>query len=205
MNERLDRYEADREHLLRALARKRIRGWVPAQVVAAAILECGWVIRRVAEMNPQLLGLCCAEARVICIPTDFRQRLRVPATAAQLYLETLAHELAHVRLHAQEMLEDTTKNKSWEQEADDYSRVFLIPRVSLCRQAPMRLLLQAETQEERWRHILSLAKEFRVTGWFLSSALELYGLIRIEKRRRLVEVQPAAHDLVRRFSFGRSA
>lgn len=205
MNQRLDRYEADREHLLGVLDRRQICSRVPAWLVHEAILECGWSIRRVAGMNSELLGVCCAEERVVQIPTDFRQRLRVPVTAMQVYYETLAHELAHIRLHAQAMLTSRRKDSAWEREADLYARVFLVPVVQLASRPALQRLLYAQSQQECWRNILCLAEDFRVTGWFLSSALELYGLIRVQKNRRLVEVLPAAHELVGRFALAWSA
>ena len=205
MNQRLDLYEADREQLLGALSRRHIRCRVPARLVHEAILECGWSIQRLSGMRSALLGLCCAEERAIQIPTDFRQRLRVPATARLVYHETLAHELAHIRLHAQTMLMQRLKDSAWENEADVYARVFLVPRAQLLGKPAMQRLLDAQSQQELWRNILCLAQEFCVTGWFLSSALELYGFIRMQKKRRLVEVLPVAHELVGRFVLAWSA
>lgn len=205
MEYRLERYADDREHLLLELRRKGVRGWVPAQVVRDAILHCDWRIERVYGLNAGLLGMCCAERQVVEIPTDFRQRLRVPSTAPAVMNETYAHELGHIRLHAEQMMKLTTKKRSWEKEADDYARVFLVPLVSLMTRMPMASLLRAETPQNRWYHVLRLAEEFRVTGWFLASALQMYGLAHVEPRRRHVQVLPLAHELARRFAFGRMA
>ena len=59
MNKSWENYAEDREHLLLALRRKGVRGWVPAQLVRDAILECGWRIERAYGLEPSLLGLCC--------------------------------------------------------------------------------------------------------------------------------------------------
>ncbi|MBX3167609.1 MAG: hypothetical protein KF760_09360 [Candidatus Eremiobacteraeota bacterium] len=201
----LDNFAKDRERLLLALRRKGVRGGVPAQVVREAILHCQWRIQRVENLHPSLLGLCCPEERVLKLPVDFRQRLRVPETAAAVMNETLAHELGHVRLHLAQMLEQTIKRRIWEKEAGVYARVFLVPIVNLVTRFPMAKLLQAETQQQRWRQVSRLAEEFRVTGWFLASALEMYGLAQVDSRRRLIQVLPLAHELARRFAFGRMA
>jgi Zn-dependent peptidase ImmA (M78 family) len=142
---------------------------------------------------------------VVQVPTDFRRRLRVPETARAVMNETLAHELGHMRLHAQAMLELQTKQRDWEKQANRYARVFLVPLTSLLSRLPMQLLLEAEDEVQRWRLVLRLAEEFEVTGWFMGSALEMYGLAHISHRRRLVRVQPLAHELVRRFAFARTA
>lgn len=205
MDERLKDYAEDREQLLLALRRQGLRGWVPAQLVRDALLHCGWRIERVYGLPDSLLGLCCAEERVVKVPVDFRRRLRVPETAAAMMNETLAHELGHIRLHAQQMLQLKTKKRGWEREADDYARVFLVPLVKLMTRWPMMQLLEAETQQQRWHQLLRLAEEFRVTGWFLASVLERYGLAQVEPRRRLVEVLPRAYELARAFAFGRLA
>ena len=198
----LENYAEDRERLLLNLRRKGVRGWVPAQLVREAILECKWRIERVHGLNERLLGLCCPEVSVLRIPVDFRQRLRVPKTAAAVLNETLAHELGHIRLHARQMLQEGVKKRSWEREADDYARVFLVPLVSLLGHSSMTWLLRAESQQQLWAQVLRLAEEFRVTGWFMGSVLEMYGLIRIERRRRLIEVLPEAHSLNWTFALG---
>lgn len=200
-----ENYADDREHLLLALRRKGVRAWVPAQLVRDAILECKWRIERVYGLEPSLLSLCCPEEQVVKIPVDFRRRLRVPETAAAMMNETLAHELGHIRLHARQMLDEGIKKRAWGKEAGDYARVFLVPLVSLMTRLPMVKLLQAETQQQRWGQVLRLAEEFRVTGWFMRGVLEMYGLVRIEEKRRLLEVLPEAHSLARRFAFGRMA
>ncbi len=58
MEYRLERYADDREHLLLELRRKGVRGWVPAQVVRDAILQCQWRIERVHGLQAGLLGVC---------------------------------------------------------------------------------------------------------------------------------------------------
>lgn len=199
-----ENYADDREHLLLALRRKGVRGWVPAQLVRDAILECKWRIERVYGLEPSLLGLCCPEKQVVKIPVDFRRRLRLPETAAAVLNETLAHELGHIRLHARLMLEEGVQKRGWGKEAEDYARVFLVPLVSLVTRLPMTRLMQAETQQQRWGRVLRLAEEFRVTGWFMGGVLEMYGLVRIDRRRQL-EVLPEAQTLARRFAFGRMA
>ena len=202
---RLEEYAEDREQLLLALRRQGVRRWVPAQLVREAILHCNWRIERAMGMESELLGLCDAEARAVRVPVDFRQRLRVPETAAAVMNETLAHELGHIRLHARQMLEQTTKKRAWEREADDYARVFLVPLVTLMTRFPMRKLLEADTAPQRWAQLLRLACEFRVTGWFLADTLEMYGLAHIEPTRRRVQVLPRAHELLRRCAFARLA
>lgn len=205
MEQRQKDYAEDRERILLALRRVGVRGWVPAQVVREAILQCGWGIQRVEGLPVGLLGLCCPEEQILKVPVDFRRRLRVPETAAAMMNETLAHELGHIRLHAAQMLEQQSKKRGWEREADDYARAFLVPIVQLMTRWPMRRLLEAESQQQRWHQVLRLAEEFRVTGWFLASALEMYGLAQIDPRRRLVEILPVAHELSRRFAFARMA
>lgn len=205
MRDDLETYAEDRERLLLELRRQGWRAWVPARLVRRAILLCGWRIERCHGMASSLLGLCCPESQVIQVPTDFRQRLRVPQTARAVMNETLAHELGHLRLHAPAMLKHQTKQRGWEKEANDYARVFLVPLLSLLNRLPMELLLKAEDDVQRWRLVLRLADEFEVTGWFMGSALEMYGLAHISHRRRLVRIQPLAHELVRRFAFARTA
>jgi len=205
MENRVEHYAEDRERLLLDLRRKGLRAWVPAELVRDAILHCGWRIERTQGMEASLLGLCCPEQQVLKVPTDFRRRLRVPETAKAMMNETLAHELGHIRLHAQFMLDHTTKRRGWEGQANQYARVFLVPLVTLMTRFPMRRLLEEEDDVRRWAHVLRLAEEFRVTGWFMGSVLEMYGVAKIERRRRRVEVLPLAHELARRFALVRSA
>lgn len=197
-------YAEDREHLLLTLRRKGVRAWVPALLVRDAILECKWRIERVYGLEPGLLALCCPEEQVVKIPVDFRRRLRLPETAAAVLNETLAQKLGHIRLHARLMLEEGVRKRGWSKEVEDYARVFLVPLVSLVTRLPMTRLMHAETQQQRWGQVLRLAEEFRVTGWFMGGVLEMYGLVRIDRRRQL-EVLPEAQTLVRRFAFGRMA
>lgn len=203
-NRSWEHYAEDREHLLLALRRKGVRGWVPAQLVRDAILECGWRIERAYGLEPSLLGLCCPEERVVKIPVDFRRRLRVPETAAAVLNETLAHELGRIRLHAEQPVEGVKRGVEQKKEADDYARTFLVPLVVLVTRLPMDSLLRAETQQQRWTQVRRLAEEFGVTGWFMACALQMYGLIRLGRRRE-IEILPEAQIVVRRFAFARMA
>ncbi len=204
MNKSWENYAEDREHLLLALRRKGVRGWVPAQLVRDAILECGWRIERAYGLEPSLLGLCCPEEQAVKIPVDFRRRLRVPETAAAVLNETLAHELGRIRLYADQPVKGVKKTMEQKKEADDYARTFLVPLVALVTRLPMESLLRAETQQQRWSQVRRLAEEFGVTGWFMSRVLQMYGLIRLGQRRE-IEVLPEAHAVARRFAFARLA
>ena len=203
MNILIENYAEDRERLLLALRRKGVRGWVPAQVLRDAILECGWRIERSYGMQPGLLSLFCPEQSLLKIPVDFRRRLWVPETAAAVLNETLARELGRIRLQPAQML-DGAKKKAWERETAEYARVFLVPLVALATRMPMSKLVEAETQQQRWTQVSRLAEEFRVTSWFMACALRMYGMIWMGQRRH-IEVLPEAQSVVGRYAFARLA
>ena len=195
MEHRLEVYAEDRERLLMTLRRKGIRGWVPAQVLREAILECGWRIERGYGVEASVLALCCPEQRVVHLPVDFRRRLRVPETEGPMLNETLAQQLGQIRLNGPDKRRD----------ADDYARVFLVPLVKLMTRLPMLEMLKAEKEQHRWYQLQRLALEFRVTVWFLGMTLEMYELAHVDQGRRRIKLLPASYELARRFAFGRLA
>ena len=185
------RYAADCERLLGRVRRRFRRDFVvPAEVVQEAIWACNFRIACEELESDTDLAVCDADRRRVVLCKDFALKLQCPWMAHQVRNFTLAHELGHVRLHAQ-LLRAGEWEAHWEEEATFYARVFLIPRRLLKRRLETGSLIKSRLacQEILWEHVLSLAEAFCVSGKFMVHTLDAYGLIRFDPATRWIQVR----------------
>lgn len=117
----------------------------------------------------------------------------------------LAHELAHIRLHFDEIEEgsyisshdisegfDDARFFQKEHEANIYSVVFMVPAELLAKCQPATLARTTLSEaggssDELWRLVAELARIFGTTRELMRMALELYGWVDFRPRRSTPE------------------
>lgn len=120
-------FAQDRDRLLARLRRKiRKRFEVPAEVLEDIIQLHGYRIESSSYLPSSMLGCCHFDDRLVLIPESLAIRLRHPQSAPQVVRSVLAHELGHIRLHARRARAGE-REEFWEDEADHYAQVFLVP------------------------------------------------------------------------------
>lgn len=194
-------FSQDRDRLLARLRCKtRKRFEVPAEVVEDIIQLHGYRIENSQNLPSSMLGCCHFDEKLVLLPDRLAIRLRHPQSAPKVVMSVLAHELGHIRLHARRARAGE-REAVWEDEADHYAQVFLVPWPLLMARREVQLLTRATWQCQRslWKYVLRLANYFRVSGAFMVRALEGYGLIdfcgksrQISPRSNPVDVQAQA-------------
>lgn len=181
-------YAADRELLLdehRKLSRQAFS--VPAEVVHHVVRQQGYAIRETSKLDPGILACTDFENRIVWVALDFAERLDHPRAWRQVYVSTLAHELAHIRLHAA-LTDELAHQPEWETEAALYSQIFLVPEAQLKRRIEVTCMrrTQARAQSLLWSYVLRLADHFQVSGAFMVRTLAQYGLIDFDEQTRTI-------------------
>lgn len=194
-------FAQDRDRLLARLRRKiRKRFEVPAEVVEDIIHLHGYRIESSQYLPSSMLGCCHFDDKLVLIPESLAIRLRHPQSAPKVVRSVLAHELGHIRLHARRARAGE-REAVWEDEADHYAQVFLVPwpQLMACREVQLLTRSIWQCQRSLWNYVLRLANYFRVSGAFMVRALERYELIdfcgksrQISPRRSPVDDQAQA-------------
>lgn len=188
-------YAQDRESVLTGcLQRSRRKFRVPAQMLDEAIRGEGYTIEHCSRVQPGVLGYCNVQTRRVVLPQDFAHRLDFPSSWRQVMRATLAHELGHIRLHSEKMRAGMLE-ASWEDEANLYAQVFLVPREQLQQHPALDALLAGDEQHQRalWRLVLSLANHFKVSRSFMVHSLRLYGWIEFDRDQRWIRLPQLVH------------
>jgi hypothetical protein len=189
-------FAQDRDRLLARLRRKlRKRFEVPAEVVEDIIQLHGYRIKSCQNLPSSMLGCCHFDDKLVLIPNSLAIRLNHPQSAPKVVLSVLAHELGHIRLHARRARAGE-REAAWEDEADHYAQVFLVPWQQLIARREVGLLMRptSRCQKSLWSYVLRLANYFRVSGAFMVRALERYGLIDFCGKSRHISPRPRRVD-----------
>lgn len=205
IEERIRAYEEDRDELLLELRslHPRAKNKRPADLVEGVITDvCSYFIDERALPKGQL-ALCDAGANRVLwnsSAVDFLDPRKVDF--ASLRSSTMAHELGHVRLHHDELVQKAcisfqdegrffdTRAFQKEREADLYASVFLVPQEML-QQEPSFHFLERAREEKRtlksgqiWYRVYQLCERFGVTPTLMSRSLEIYGWIAKKPAKR---------------------
>ena len=197
--EMISRCARDRDRVLAELEalRPQFAGAKPCDCIKAAIRTvCGF---RVAPrvLFPGQLGLCDFQSKIVYYNAnmDFVNHQTSPEG---LINSSLAHELAHIRLHSEEIANRYIERRylakgvvshlgerdfQREQEADLYAAIFLVPGRFLVREKSAQQLYRWHKQRKTvkassiWRRVYDLAKRFKVTPSLMRRCLVELGWI----------------------------
>lgn len=188
-------YAQDRDLVLENCRRRSGRKFrVPAQMLKVAIGAEGYTIEHCARVQRGQLGYCNVKDKRVVLPQDFAHRLDFPSSWRQVMRATLAHELGHIRLHSHKMQAGMLE-PAWEDEANLYAQVFLVPREQLQQHPALPVLLAADEQQQRplWRLVTALANHFKVSRSFMIHSLRLYGWIEFDREQRWIRLPQLVH------------
>lgn len=144
----------------------------PAAQVARLIQEQGWRIRR-AYLLPGFLGQVDAWRREVNLPYDFEARLACPELASEVLNWVLAHELAHIVLH-QDQIRRGERTAQMERAAASWALEFLLPQAALFDHPEIRALSDATPAAERWARMARVGEDFAVPTSCVAAALVHY-------------------------------
>jgi Zn-dependent peptidase ImmA (M78 family) len=179
----------------------RLAGRLPAELVADIIFDvCDWGVATY-HLNPKQYAYCDFSSKRIFINSKLTQMAKkLKVDAARLQRTTLAHELGHIRLHADEMENrdfrsylgpnmgyDDSRAMQRENEAELYAAVFLVPW-KILQGLDQAILLREAAQADDTKELKrlngqlvaineELAERFGVIPNLMSRSLEAYDLI----------------------------
>lgn len=194
----------DREQLLGQIdcLYPRIADKTNAEKVESIILDvCGFhVVTRPLSLGQ--LALCDFGTKTVFVNSTMDRFVGETVSLKYLRFSTLAHELGHIRLHADEIEEgrfvtyDATSRRHTdarsyqkEKEADFYAAVFLVPKEKLLEHKSCRSLLEYRLSHRKmasgalWKQIYQIASHFQVTPTLLKNRLVDLGWITARKER----------------------
>lgn len=199
------RLSADRDDLLGRLflLYPELEGSRPSELVEDVLVDiCGFHV--VDEpLGPGQLALCDFSNRTVIVNSELEQNMHHKANVELLRQSTLAHELGHIRLHADEVAEGCTlhylgssgefidsRSYQKEREADLYAGVFLVPLEELLRQHSVQNLLRNKRDHRQmsvgtlWNLIYRLASQFKVSPTLMKRCLLELGWLRQSSQQK---------------------
>ncbi len=215
-DEMIQRCEQDRDSLLKAFRRLYPRfehKKRPADVLRAIISDvCGFRIAPRPLVAGQL-ALCDFQQKIVYLNSDIKRFVHHKTTIETLNNSTLAHELGHIQLHADEMADRTTvtyytmsgmtqidhRDLYREREADLYASIFLVPKLQLLQNRQGYRLREAYKNGREmssstiWKLVYNLARSFQVSPTLMRRRLLELGwlsagpgsrTLRIARRRK---------------------
>lgn len=181
------RFESDRDALLGAVSPSPC----PADAVEAILqaLEYKVAFRPLPE---KVWAAVDPWERVIWQCSKLKEKLKYPAALSAARTFSLAHELAHVRLHEQ-LIMDGRLTWREEREADIYAALFLMPAWLIRSQdAFYDLALRVCTGERGprlWLPVEQLAVSLKVSQQAMGRRLDELGIVKLNRKTR--ELQAA--------------
>lgn len=148
---------------------------VPARSrsVAADIRSKGWSITQ-GLVLPGHLAQIDAWRKEVVIPKNFRERLVCPSLEKEVANWVLAHELAHIHLHLESILQGH-RTEAMERAAADWALHYLVPASQLRDHPDIRGMASA-TKSQRWARMARAAEYFQVPTAAVESAMIRYGM-----------------------------
>lgn len=206
----LERCAEDREELLLAfdLMYPRFADRQIAEKVQDIILDvCGFhVVDQPLSLGQ--LALCDFGTKTVFVNSTMDRFVGEKVSLKCLRFSTLAHELGHIRLHAEEIkagrfvtYEEAGRRHTdarmyqKEKEADFYAAVFLVPKERLLEHKACRSLLEYRLSRRKmasgalWKQIYQIASHFQVTPTLLKNRLVDLGWITARKERGPSQLQ----------------
>ncbi len=184
----LERYTREREELLaQAFLHHRRSYDYPADALEDVLAWLGYTIEFRGGVPEGVMAFCDFETQRVVVADDLEGRLAFPKSAPGVLRSCLAHELGHIRLHAAQRRKGVLR-KCWEEQAHNFAMVFLMPRHAVMARPQVRILQRGwvREQEEIWNLVADLGQEFRVNGSFMARALVAYGVIKMNRRTRVM-------------------
>jgi hypothetical protein len=181
-------YSIERDWLLGQAATLSQRSFeLPADGLEEVIRSLGYSLRSSWSVPAQVMAYTDFDRKHVVLAFDFAQRLDYPDSAPGVRLSCLAHEIGHIRLHAERALEGVFR-KSWEREANEFAMVFLMPRERVLSRPEVWALQsgEAQAQEELWGLVAELALAFKVTPSFMARSLVAYEVIKMNRTTRKI-------------------
>jgi hypothetical protein len=179
----------DCEILISRLAAKGQKTFTTrAAALPAVVRMLGYKIIWSDDVPDDVFGYTHFDHRQIVLAKDLRDRLEFPEAFGGFLNATIAHELGHIRMHANAALRGK-RELAWENEAYTYSCAFLVPFKEVMSEPECRLIRAGllQGQETLWKQVLRLADIYQVSGAFMASALQRYGVIKFDTRRRTIK------------------
>lgn len=159
---RTDPFAVDRDQIIRmAMTFTGVAYPRPADAMENILNILGWVIEERPLPGRKDWGLTDLKQMKVWICSRLREKLAYPPAAMGVRTFTLAHELAHIRLHLWFIAQGicTTEHDA---EADRYAAEFLMPESLIRRRPEFSEFMNCEDSDQG-RLVVSLANWFRVS------------------------------------------
>ena len=180
-----DLFSRDRDRLV-SVARNLTghRYTCPAEALEDILALLGYQLRQIV-LPEKVWGEVLPGQKVIHECANMGRKLRFPASAPFVRTFTLAHELAHIRLHVHLILAGSLLPHH-EDEANRYAEVFLMPVSILERQPEWAEVIrpQNKSSENLWELTQGLASSCRVSRSAMAVRLTHLGILHHDKITR---------------------
>lgn len=156
----------------------------PAEALEDVLSLLGYQLRQIV-LPEKIWGEVLPGQKVVHECANMETKLRHPASAPLVRTFTLAHELAHIRLHVRLILAGQMK-PCHEEEANRYAEVFLMPVSILERQPEWAEVVRPRNKSSDflWELTRGLASCCRVSGSAMAVRLTHLGILHHDKTTR---------------------
>lgn len=201
----MKRFSEDRDELLGELnlLYPRLEAAAPSEKVEIVLTDiCGFHVVDEPLCFGQM-ALCDFSNRVVIVNSEMDRFVPDKERRDMLRPSTLAHELGHIRLHADEIAEGYTvhfygesgrftdsRSFQKEREADLYAGLFLVPLEELLTQRSIQSLLRNKMKKKQmrsgslWNLVYKYAEMFKVSPSLMKRWLVDMGWIELGDRRK---------------------
>lgn len=148
------------------------------------------------------LAFCDFMTKTVIVNSETESFVNDGVCLERLRWSTLAHELGHIRLHAEEILEEgsicyygegrefvDTRSYQKEREADFYAAVFLVSKEGLLAHPSAQEILEYRLSRRKmasgaiWKHVYRISSSFLVTPTLLKNCLVEFGWVTAMRSR----------------------
>lgn len=170
-------FSADRDKLCAAASVLTGRRYhCPADALLDVLRLLGYRLRK-GGLPDKVFAQVCPGLREVTLCSALRWKLRHPEAVEAVTVFSLAHELAHVRLHVPAILAGSV-TRFQEEEANRYAGVFLMPSALLQSHPSWSRFGPDLDSAELWQITKALADSCRVSGQAMAIRLSHLGLLR---------------------------
>ena len=179
-----ERYAEDRNRLLWAAAQKTRNTYArPLDALPDLFRLLGYRLGR-KSLGPDRWGQLEHARKIVWVCADLADKLEYRAAVREVEAFTLAHELAHLRLHLRQIIQGRTC-RQLELEADEYAGVFLVPRRHLVGVPQFRGgLMMARTPAEVSTAVTVLARLYGISRQAMLVQLEFLRIVEMDRETR---------------------